>query len=36
MARQSAIIQEQNKQISLMRVQMDQMADTLRRLTEAK
>ena len=36
MARQSAIIQEQNKQISLMREQMDQMADTLWELTEAK
>ena len=36
MARQSAIIQEQNKQISLMREQMGQMANTLRKLTEAK
>lgn len=36
MARQSAIVQEQNEQISLMRVQMNQMADTLRKLTETK
>ncbi len=32
MARQSAFMQEQNEQISLMRLQMDQMADTLRKI----